>query len=153
MWPWVALPGLSGRSPPQTYKKPELIRPVSTAPGCPPTGLVPPWTYPIPIAPPPDAFFDQASLSTSASRTLPWLEKVWRRRPARSVALPTLAAGRRSNPQARRPRYVLVRSPRKTQTRNPSEVRNPASQSALRQPTSAIPSFRSAYRIRNREDA
>jgi hypothetical protein len=39
------------------------------------------------------------------------------------------------------------------ETPNPTEARNPASKSALRQPTSAIPSFRSADRIRNREDA
>ena len=30
----------------KTYKKPESIRPVLPASGCPPTGLVPPWTDP-----------------------------------------------------------------------------------------------------------
>jgi len=85
---WEALSGLSWRRSPQTYKKPESIWPVSTASGCPPTGLVPPWTHPIPIEPPPNAFFDQASLSTSPSRTLPSLEKTWRRRPARSRCPP-----------------------------------------------------------------
>jgi hypothetical protein len=65
----VALSVLAGRSPPQTYKKPESICPDSPASRCPPTGLVPPWSYPIPIQPPPNAFFDQASLSRSPSRT------------------------------------------------------------------------------------
>jgi hypothetical protein len=80
------------------------------------------------------------------------------------AALPTLAAGRRPNPHARRPRYVLVGSPARAQTRppsavllrrtgNPSEVRNPASKSALRHPTNATRPFRLVHCIRNREDA
>ena len=41
----MALSGLSGRSLPQTYKKPESIWPVSPAVGCPPISLAPPWTH------------------------------------------------------------------------------------------------------------
>ena len=74
MWLWVALTGLSWRRPPQTYKKPESIRPASPASGCPPTGLVPPWTCPIPIEPPQSPIFDQPSSSRPRA-------SLWARRP------------------------------------------------------------------------
>ena len=53
------------------HKHPEYASPLQPPLGWSPTGLVLPWYLPIPIEPPPNAFFDQASLSTSASRTLP----------------------------------------------------------------------------------
>jgi hypothetical protein len=45
------------------HKHPENKPPLPPASGWPPTALVPPWYHPIPIEPPPNAFFDQASLS------------------------------------------------------------------------------------------
>ncbi len=71
-------------------------------------------------------------------------------RPGVSAAL---TAGRRSNPQARCLRYVPDRSPAKTETRIPSESRNPASEPTLRHPPNATPSLRLAQRIRNRENS
>ena len=66
-WLWVVWSGFPVRSPPQTHKKPESIYHILSLSGWSPTGLVPPWTYPIPIDPPPNVIFDQVNLSNRVS--------------------------------------------------------------------------------------